>query len=437
MKKIIFSFLIFTFGITLFAQELKIKNTIGANSFDFSDYDFFSHTSETDINDDTVSQNSFAIGDRFQLDFTNSFIDSRFRLDLIYHSLDDDIPAFLVAPNGYIQFAPAEHVKFIIGNNFYKTFAIDSAYLAAADDTTKYGRLLTDSLGSETYFIAGDAALFSNGLSAGISSDWNFDNDFYLELAGGVTANTDFSENYDYSIDTGFNLGLKNIFDAGFTAHNLLDDERKLGLFAGLNYIPGLILNTSFYYNFTLSDYLPEARVERSGVDEFKKQKTKYALGLSGGYEFYEIGLGIYADIISGLNDEYIGEIKYYDSNGNLISTTVTTIKRGSTIVKYKNGKAKRTDEYTAGAIPFYSQLRFSYDLNNDINFGLSCKLRTMIGDSSQTWWTFYPNVEYDLPSKLGSINTGLLLDLNLTRYNGLSGISVPISYTYKFKRKL
>ena len=181
---------------------------------------------------------------------------------------------------------------------------------------------------------------------------------------------------------------------------------------------------------------MPEARVTRSGADEFKKQKTKYALGLTGGYEFSKIGLGLYADVISGLNDEYIDEIKYYDDDENLIKTEVATIKRGSTIVKYKDGSAKRTDEFTAGAVPFYTQFRVSYDPTDFLNLGFSFKLRTMLGDSSQTWISLFPNITFELPSKLGSITTGVHLDMNQARYNGLSDICIPLSYSYKFKKK-
>jgi len=49
---------------------------------------------------------------------------------------------------------------------------------------------------------------------------------------------------------------------------------------------------------------------------------------------------------------------------------------------------------------------------------------------------TIYPRAEIELPGSAGQINTGLVLDMNLTRYQGLSEISIPLSYTYKFKKK-
>lgn len=436
MKKTIVFLLLILAVNSVFAQKLTVKNIFGANLDEFGDYDLFSHAAETDIGGNEVLQNIFSIGDRFQTDYNSKLIDARLRLDLLYANADDDTPNLLFAPSGFVKISPFKQLSFIAGTNFYKEFAIHSAYLAAADDTTKYGRLLTDSLGYEAYLYSGNAGMFLNGFCGGISSDWTFGtaDDIYLKLAAGATMYAE-SSSFGYAIDAGINGGIENLFDAGFTAHNINSDERKFAFFAGLNSVPNLILNAGFYYNFTLSDYLPEARVERSNVDEFKKQKTKYALGFTGGYDFVGTGLGLYADIITGLNDEYIGEIKYYTGDV-LTSSVVSTIKRGSTIVKYKNGNAKRTDGFTEGAVPFYSQLRLDYDATDYLKLAFNIKLRTMMGDSSQTWLTFYPRTTFDLPSKLGSITAGLRLDMNFTRYEGISGISIPLSYTYKFKKK-
>ncbi len=216
-----------------------------------------------------------------------------------------------------------------------------------------------------------------------------------------------------------------------------MSDYRKFGAFIGLTTDPNLILNAQFYYNFTDSDYLCECRVTRSGVDKFKKQTTKYAAGLTGGYKFEDIKFGIYGDIIMGLTNEYIGEIKYYDSDGNLINTVVTTIIRGGTVVKYVNGKAKRTDEYVHVAVPFYTQLRMTYDFSESVESAINVKLRTMLRDASESWITIYPRFTFDLPQTWGQINVGAKLDFNLTRYEGLSGIEIPLSYTYKYKKNL
>ncbi len=438
MKKIIAISFLALLSLSAFAEKKKltIKNTVGANADELGSYNLFERTNETDIDDNVISENTFAFGDRLQLDYESNLITARARLEVLYNSGSLE-PSLLIAPSGFIYYTPIKQFGLVAGTNFYKQFEIASGYLAAADETTKYARMLTDSLGYDSYLGSDSFAISYNGYGGGLTGNftWGALDQYYLKLAAGSMLYSD-NTTFDYSIDFGLNAGAEGLFDAGFTAHNLLSDDRKFGAFAGLTYIPDLILNAGFYYNFTDSDYLPEARVERSDEDEFKKQKTKYAFGLTGGYNFKSIGLGIYADFITGLTNEYIGDVKYYDSDGNLIKTVTTTIIRGASCVKYKNGKAKRTDGFTPTAVPYYAQLRLSYDVSDSVNLALNLKLRSMIRDSSQTWITIYPRTCITLPGSAGEINTGLLLDMNLTRYEGLSGISVPVSYTYKFKKK-
>lgn len=438
MKRIILATTFALLSLSAFAEKSKltIKNTIGANTDELGSYNLYSHTNETNIDNETISQNIFAFGDRLQVDYESKLLTARARLEMLYNSGSQE-PSFLIAPSGFIYYTPIKEFGLVAGTNFYKLFEIPSAYLAAADESTKYGRMLTDSLGYDTYLGTNNLAMYYNGYAGGLTGSfgWGALDQYYLKLAAGACLYSD-PTTFDYSLDLGLNTGAQGLFDAGFTAHNLLSADRKLGAFAGLTYFPDLILNAGFYYNFTSSDYLPEACVERNDEYEYKKQKTKYAFGLTGGYNFNKLGLGIYGDFITGLTNEYIGEVKYYDSDGNLINTVTTTIIRGATCVKYKNGKAKRTDGFTATAVPYYAQLRISYDATESLKLALNLKLRSMWRDSSQTWITIYPRAEIELPGNAGQINTGLVLDMNLTRYQGLSEISIPLSYTYKFKKK-
>ena len=421
--------------------KLTIKNTVGADSDELGDYDLFSRTKETDVNGETQTSKTFSLGDRFQLDLENKIVNARFRLETIFQNGDDSLSDLILMPAGYVHFTPVSQIGFVAGNNFFKHFAIPSAYLAADDTTTKYGRLLTDSLGEERYFGNDNVSVFSNGFAGGLTSDWLFGDFVYLKMAGGATMYPDEDE-FEKALDFGVNAGLENLLDFGFTAHNVTESDRKFGAFAGFTGNQDLVLNAHFYYNFTDSDYLPEARVTRSGVDKFKKQKTQYALGLTGGYNFRELGFSVYGDFITGLNDGYIGEIEYYDSEGNLVSSKTSLIKRGSTIVKYyynsKGTKAKyRNDEYSKGAVPVYGQLRMNYKAGENLEFAFNFKVRTMLRDSSQTWLTFYPRTIVTLPSSMGQISGGVRLDMNMTRYDGgLSAISIPLTYTYKFKKK-
>ncbi len=430
-------FLFFLLSPSFAKNKLTIKNTIGADSDELGDYDLFSNTKESDIKGNLLTENIFSFGDQLQADFEGSHLNARVRLDMLYTSASDADAAFILAPTGFIHYKPFPQLSIFAGNDFFKQFAIPSAYLAADDTTTKYGRLIAGAVGEDNYIPDGDFAVYTNGFSAGLLSEWNFNlaaySGYFKALAGGTFVD---STGFIKVLDLGLNLGLNDLFDFGFTAHNLLSPDRKLGAFAGLTAIPNLTLNAGFYYNFTDSDYLPETRVERGGEDEFKKQKTKYALGITGGYDFAGIGLGIYADFITGLSNEYIGEIKYYDSNDNLIDTVTTTIVRGETVVKYKNGVAKRSDEYPQKAFPLYSQLRISYDINESFNTSLNVKVRTLVNSSDDTWFSICPRLSIELPGKIGKITTGLHLDMNLTRYSGITNISLPFTYTYKFKKK-
>ncbi len=421
------------------STKLTIKNTLGSDLDDLGEYDLYSHTNETDIHGNTKSSNNFALGDQLQADVENKYVHARLRLEALFQNVNGNDRKLIFAPSGFVHFTPIPQIGIVAGNNFYKYFAIPSAYLAAADDTTKYGRMLINSVDREAYIGSDTVSLYGNGFAGGLTSFWNWgdEDQIYLKAAAGASLYTNFSNDTDKTFDFGLNAGLANAFDIGFTAHEINSDDRKFGVFAGLTSLQNAILNFGFYYNFTPASYLPEARVERNDEDEFKKQSTKYALGVSGGYYFNGIGLGIYGDLITGLTNEYIGTVKYYDDNGNLVSSKTTTIVRGATPVKYKNNYPKRTDEYTSEAVPLYSQLRLLYDVNTNVQASFNFKIRTMIRDSSQTWLTFYPKVKFSLPSKLGDISAGLRLDMNRTRYaDGFSSIAVPLTYTYKFKQK-
>ena len=430
--------------------KLTFKNTVGADLDEVGDWDLFTQSRETDIFGKTTTTKTFAFGDQFQIDLENKNLEGRFRLETLFHNTsvtydgsktdyEDGIPKLLFIPSGFLHFKPIQQFGIVGGTNFYKHFAIPSAYLGAADDTTKYGRLLTDSLGVDRYFTSGDVGIYSNGMAGGLTSDWNFGS-LYAKFAGGATfypeKNSE-TDKIEKAVDFGVNFGLEKLADFGFTAHDVMEDDRKFGAFAGYTGNKNLIANVGFYYNFTDSDYLPEQKVERSGDYEFKKQSTKYALGLSGGYKFEGFGFGIYGDVISGLTNEYIGDIKYYDSDGNLISTETATIARGSTIVKYKNGKAKRTDEFCHEGIPFYAQLRLTCQFTKVVEGLFNFKVRKLLNASDTNWLTIYPRLKIELPDSYGSIGAGLRFDMNASRYDGISSISIPLTYTYKFKKKI
>lgn len=422
---------------SIFAQKLSIKNIFGGDFDSLGDYDLFSQTTETDVNGTDISKTRFALGDRFQVELDSKMIDAKVRLEMLYQNNDETVPTFLFIPTGFIQFEPIKQLGIAVGNSFYQTFAIPSAYLAAADDTTKHGRLLTDSLGEDLLFGTNDFSVYSNGFSGGITSFWKWGtfDEYYFKLAGGTTF-CYVSDEWKNAVDFGINLGIENIFDIGCTAQNVLDNDKKLGAFIGCTAVQNAVMNAAFYYNFTDSEYLPEARVNRGGVDEFKKQTTKYAVGLSVGYDFKNVGFSIFADFITGLTNEYIGKIKYYDDDDNLIKTETTTIIRDQTVVKYEENTPKRTDEFVHEAIPLYGQIKMTYAFSDNVEAALNIKCRTLLNAFASSWITVYPRVNVELPQKIGDIALGVRLDCNLSRYKGVSSFSVPVTYTYKFKKK-
>lgn len=453
MKRLLLAAACFFTAFASFADKITIKNTLGSDLDELGDYDLFSRWTETSVSGSDETTSAFSFGDQFQIDLETKSIQARFRLDTLYttaDSTDDDgnaLPALLFVPAGYAHYTPVSQIGFIAGTNFFKHLVIPSAYLAAADTTTKWGRLITDSLGYDKYFTSGSAGVYSNGFAGGITSDWRLftEHPAYIKAAAGATIYP--SDTIEKAVDAGINAGVLNMFDLGFTAHNLTETDRKFGAFAGFTGLEDLVLNLGFYYNFTDSDFLPENRVTRSDDNdadyyEYKKQKTKYALGCSAGYKF-ENGFGLYADIISGLTNEYIGTIKYYDNDGNLIKTETATIVRGETAVKYKYNskgvlKAKRTDEFTPETIPFYSQIRMTYDISSTVTSSLTIKLRTLLYDDSgdSTAYTICPKFSFALPEKRGTIAAGLRLESNKARADGITSLSFPLTWTYKFKKK-
>ena len=420
-----------------FAAKITVKNTLGGDLDELGDSDFFSRTKAEDIYGETETENALSLGDQLQVDLDTKTLDARIRLEFLLSNADAAEAKFIFSPSGFAHYEPIPQFGVVAGNSFYKRFAADSGYLAAADDTTKYGRLLTDSLGEDRYFGTNAVAVHSRGIAGGLTSGWNFGagGKVYAKAAAGLTAYPD--SDFEKAFDFGLNAGVEDIFDLAFTAHDALEDGRKFGVFAGYTGIRDLVANVGFYYNFTDSDFLPEACVERSGAFEFKKQNTKYALSLSGGYLFAS-GLGLYADFITGLTNEYIGEVKYYDADGNLAETRIETIVRGETVVKYKDGVAKRTDGFPAETIPFCAQIRIAYKVNSVLDTALNLKIRSWLYDTdeSDSWVTLHPRCSVKLPRKLGTAGAGLRLDWNGARGGGLTGISVPLTYSYKFKKK-
>lgn len=456
IRNLIIFIVLITCSSLCFSQKLKVTNVFGADSDSNTASDLFFNTSETEASGDTASFYGFTLGDRLQADYSSPLISGRGRLEFSFLKTSDSDESFFFDPSGYIYITPLPQLGFFAGNNAFKKFVIPSSYLAAADDYTKYGRMITDTVSTDEDYrqIPENFFIPSQVLIGGITSDWFFGKKDrnYLRLAVSSSVNTDQSEENSYSIDSAINFGNTKLFDFGVTGRNLTGGfNMKWGVFAGLKSIENLILNGSFYYNFTSEDYLPEVAVLKTDDDDeeyygYKKQKTLFALGLSGGYYFKKYRFGIYGDFISGLNSKYVENVRTY-YNGELDSSSYEIVDRSgadsstSTPVKIKvkttsSGKIKTTykpDYFPENAVPFYSQLRLDYQFTDQVFSSLNLKLRSMFNASDNSWITIYPKLNFKLPCNSGDISTGLRMDFNLSRYEGLSSFSVPLTWTYSF----
>ena len=85
-----------------------------------------------------------------------------------------------------------------------------------------------------------------------------------------------------------------------------------------------------------------------------------------------------------------------------------------------------------------YAAFRANYLITADLEFDFTFKLRSMLYDfmGDSTIMAFAPKLTFELPENYGKIGAGVRLTLNKARADGLTSISVPVSYTYKFKKK-
>lgn len=82
-------------AVSVNAQKLTIKNTIGSDLDSLGEYDLYSHTKQKtySVSGDSISDN------------------------------DDSYSDFSFVPSGYIYFKPSEYFSVAAGNNFYKRFS--------------------------------------------------------------------------------------------------------------------------------------------------------------------------------------------------------------------------------------------------------------------------------------------------------------------------
>lgn len=333
----------------LSAQSIKIVNTFGGDADSTGGSDLFTFENQKD--DEGAYKNEFAnktrVSDRLQLDASGEKFDGRVRLEFATTKLNGKESTIRL--RGYGRFKPIDQFQLIAGNDFSTKVVVDAGYLAASDDTPKYGRILQSGFGA--------------------ISNWTFgeEKNINLKIAGGLKGTDDsFLDVKNLGLDAGVNFGIKNLFSAGATFQNVTGDL-SAGAFVGLKAVENLTLNAGYIYNDTDTDYIPVV--------------SKNVVSLTAGYNFKEIGLSAAADVISAVGEE-------------------------------KN--------------PFLTKLNVTYKATDDITVGAKAKVSLVFGDNNSAKTEIYPNVTYNLPNKMGSLTTGLRMNLDSI---GLTKFAVPFNW--------
>lgn len=254
---------------SVFAQKVSLTNTFGANDDNTGNGDFLEFNRKVKDNgdlDDGFENEEAHVDNRLQLDFSSEKLDGRVRMETYGLKLNGKESTTRL--RGFVRFSPFEQIGLAIGNEFFTKITTDAAYLGAADDTPKWGRMAENGFAVVALPVEG------------------------LKISGGIRGNTEYDNNDNYSLDFGAQYAAKDLVTFGATAKSVTNDDRTFGLFARINSIQNMMINLGFVYNANDTDFIPE--------------ETKYALTFSAGYEMKDAGFSIYADVVSGLSSKYI-----------------------------------------------------------------------------------------------------------------------------------
>lgn len=346
------------------AQSIKVVNTFGGDVDSTGGSDLFVFDNQK--NDEGSYKNEFnnttRASDRLQLDVSDKIYDARLRAEIGTTKLNGKESTLRF--RGYGRFKPVEQFQLIAGNDLFTKVPVNAGYLAASDDYPKYARIL------------------QNGF--GLISAWSFGDDISMNFAGGLKGTDDsFLDKDKLGLDFGFNCGKKELFSVGGSFQNVTGNKLTVAVFASLNAVENLTLNAGYIYNNTDTDYITKA--------------AKNSVSLSAGYDFKEIGFFLGADLVAAFSNEYIDgyDTKKYEKDGDKL-------------------------------IPLASTVRVSYKATDSLTVGAKVKLATMLGDNDSIKTELYPNVSYNLPNKMGSLTTGVRMNLDK---DGLAKFAIPLSW--------
>jgi len=369
LKRLIFTAsLLIALGTSLFAQELVVTNTIGGNSDKLDGGDLVSF-SIYGTDDYEHYSPDFTIADRLQLDFNYKWFTTRGRVDAYfstYNNFDHNIRF-----NGFAKAQPIQQIGIIAGNSFFSNLGTNFGELYALDDLPTYGKLLKDGVGLCSTIPFGSSKI-------------------KLKMAGGLEFDSFYNKPADWIYSGGFEVSKKDLFSAGATARNFT--QGAFGKYAVMGgYYPGdFAINAGFIYNNTNEELLPK--------------ETKYSLSLSGGYKNKDLGFKIYADLITGLNNQYLAT---------------------------SDRKTKTYD----GFIPFMTAFRGTYSILDNLDAGLSVKYTKLLYKQKTSTFTIYPNAEYQI-NDMFTLSGGLRLKLDTASDKVLTDYSLPLDFKFKLKTK-
>lgn len=165
---------------SVFAQKVSLTNTFGANDDNTGNGDFLEFNRKVKDNgdfDDGFENEEAHVDNRLQLDFSSEKLDGRVRMETYGIKLNGKESTTRL--RGFVRFSPFEQIGLAIGNEFFTKITTDAAYLGAADDTPKWGRMAENGFAVVALPVEG------------------------LKISGGIRGNTEYDNNDNYRLDFG------------------------------------------------------------------------------------------------------------------------------------------------------------------------------------------------------------------------------------------
>jgi len=362
-------------GIT-FAKSYSVTNTFGGSTEDLEGQDLFTlgRTYNPEKNVYTLNNSDMHVADRIQLEAGNEVIETKIRLDLFnFENVDYEegvFPGINLKGYGLVNFN--DYVSMTAGNGFFSRFEIKAAELFAMDTLPDSGKILR------------------NG--AGIFGTIPFDKKAKTKLnaGAGLEYTSDFSDIKNLKADFGASFIVKKNFSVGVSAHSFTAGEfGKYGIFASKLIGDDIKINAGFIYNNSDKDVL--------------LRETKYSVQLSGKYTNDDLRFQVAADVISGLNSEYL------------------------------SGKTQETLKYEGNGIPFAADLDVAYFVTDKVKAAVNVMYQDLLNTKGNYLCQVYPNIGYSSKKGKYSVNGGVKLFFEQTTVKGLTRVSVPVVCKVEF----